>query len=297
MTETTDSSRPGMAELRLVWSWLERNRPEKALEELQKIWHLSATDVRPHMLRAMALSGLQRPAEAVEVIREGFALHGPVGVYFSIIGDALRRLGRLQEAESAYLEGLRYQPDDPDLLIGYARVCLDAGQAEKAAALVDRGAANDPEDRRLDTIRAEIAFALGKHDDMHRHTTKALADDPDDVVARTLHGASAQFTGDHDAAYRSLGRAAANAPGIEPLLEAARDARMIRHPLMRPLTVFGTVNPLVIWLGAIVVIGVLNAAAPQPVGFIAVIVWLVYCVYSWVVPPVLRRWLDRRARR
>nr|WP_246402260.1 tetratricopeptide repeat protein [Jiangella mangrovi] len=249
------------------------------------------------MLRAVALSGQQRWAEVIEVIREGFALHGPVGVYFPIIGDALRKLGRLQEAESAYLEGLRHWPNDADLLLGYARVCVDAGQADKAAALADRAAAQNPEHPLLDKDRATIAFAQGKHTEMHRHTTQALAGDPDDVAARALHGAAAHSTGDHDAAYRSLARAAANEPGNAPLLEAAREARMIRHPLMRPLTVFGTVNPLALWLGAILVIGVLNAAAPQPAGFVAAIVWLVFCVYSWVVPPVLRRWLDWRARR
>lgn len=297
MTETTDSSRPGTAELRMVWGWLERNRPEKALEELQKVWHLSTTDVRPHLLRAIALSNQKRWDESIAVIREGFALHGPVGVYFPVIGDALRRSGRLQEAEAAYLEGLRHWPNEPDQLIGYARVCLEAGQADKAAALADRAAAQNPEHPALERIRTEIAFARGKHGDMHQHSTQALADDPDDVIARAWHGASASFAGDHDAAYRSLARAAANDPGNAPLLEAAREARMIRHPLMRPLTLFGNVNPLVIWLGAIAVIAGLNAAAPQPAGAIAAVTWLVYCVYSWVVPPLLRRWLDRKARR
>nr|WP_238352895.1 tetratricopeptide repeat protein [Kribbella solani] len=211
-----------------------------------------------------------------------------------ILGSALRSEGRLPEAEAAFLQGLSLDPNDPDLLIGYALVCLTAGQAQKASALVERAASHAPESAAVSAARAQVAFALGNDRDMHRHSAEALSHDPEDPNARALHGTAAMLTGDPRSGYTSLASAAASHPGDPDLRAAAREAKLINHPLMRPLRPFARINPLIVWIGAVAVIYGLRAAGLAPLSFAFAMIWLAFCVYSWVVPPLVRRWLNRK---
>ena len=274
--------------------WLQIGHPERTLDELQGLWGDSALDYRAFLFRGAALHALDRNAEAIHVLRDGLSRHGPFLPLLQVLGSALRAEGRLPEAEAAFLQGLSLDPNDPDLLIGYAMVCLSAGQAEKASALVERAASQAPESLAVSAARAQVAFALGKDKDMHRHTQEALSADPEDPGARALHGTSSMLTGDSKSGYNSLASAAAAHPGDPDLRAAAREARLANHPLMRPLMPFQRFNPLVIWVCAVAVIYGLRAAGLLLFAGIAAGAWFAFCVYSWVAPPLLRRWLNRK---
>ncbi|GAA3111512.1 Flp pilus assembly protein TadD [Kribbella aluminosa] len=285
---------PSESRLQMAAHWLRIARPERVLDELQGLSGDEALDYRAYLFRGAALHALERNAEAVDVLRDGLAQHGPFPAMLHVLGSSLRSEGRLPEAEAAFLQGLSLDPNDPDLLIGYAHVCLAAGQAEKAGALVERAASHAPESVAVSAARAQVAFALGKDRDMHRHSSEALAYDPEDPNARALHGTASMLTGDSRAGYDSLRSAAAAQPGDEDLRAAAREAKLFNHPLMLPLRPFARVNPLVVWVGAVVVIYGLRAVGLGPLSFAFAMIWLVFCVYSWVVPPLVRRWINRR---
>ncbi|WP_427893540.1 tetratricopeptide repeat protein [Kribbella sp. GL6] len=285
---------PSESRLQMAAHWLRIARPERTLDELQGLSGDAAVDYRAYLFRGAALHALERNQEAVDVLRDGLAHHGPFPAMLHVLGSSLRSEGRLPEAEAAFLQGLSLDPNDPDLLIGYAHVCLAAGQAEKASALVERAASHAPESVAVSAARAQVAFALGKDRDMHRHSTEALAYDPEDPNARALHGTASMLTGDSRAGYDSLRSAAAAQPGDEDLRAAAREARLFNHPLMLPLRPFARVNPLIVWVGAVAVIYGLRAVGAAPLSFAFAMIWLAFCVYSWVVPPLVRRWINRR---
>ncbi|MFK4085547.1 tetratricopeptide repeat protein [Kribbella sp. NPDC020789] len=285
---------PIEARLQMAGHWLQIGRPERTLDELQGLWGDAAVDFRAYLFRGAALHQLERHAEAIDVLKDGLALHGPFLPLLQVLGSALRAEGRLPEAEAAFLQGLSLDPNDPDLLIGYARVCLTAGQAEKASALVERAASHAPESAAVSAARAEVAFALGKDREMRRHSTEALAHDPEDPHARALHGTASMLTGDAQSGYNSLASAAASQPGDRDLRAAAREAKLLNHPLMLPLRPFQRFNPLVVWIGAVVIIYGLRIAGLAPLSFVFAMAWLAFCIYSWVVPPLLRRYLNRK---
>lgn len=285
---------PAEAKLQLAGHWLQVGRPERTLDELQGLSGDEALDVRAYLFRGAALHNLQRYDEAIDVLRDGLSRFGPFVPLLQLLGSALRAVGRLPEAEAVYLDGLSREPNEPDLLIGYAMTCLAAGQATKAAALVERAASAAPESTAVAAARAQVAFALGKDKEMLRHSKEALAADPEDPAARALHGTSSMLTGDPRSSYQSLAAAAAANPGDPDLREAARDARLANHPLMLPLRPFQLVNPLVVWIGAVAIIYGLRAAGLRPLAVVAAIAWFGFCIYSWVAPPLLRRWLNRR---
>jgi tetratricopeptide (TPR) repeat protein len=274
--------------------WLQIGHPERTLDELQALSGDAAVEYRAYLFRGAALHALDRNAEAIDVLRDGLAQHGPFLAMLHMLGSALRSEGRLPEAEAAFLQGLSLDPNDPDLLIGYAHVCLAAGQAQKASALVERAASHAPESVAVSAARAQVAFALGNDRDMHRHSTEALSYDPEDPSARVLHGTSSILTGDPRSGYSSLASAAASQPGDADLRAAAREAKLINHPLMLPLRPFARVNPLVVWVCAVAVIYGLRAVGLAPLSFAFAMFWLAFCVYSWVVPPLVRRWINRK---
>lgn len=285
---------PFEARLRMAGHWLQLGQPERTLVELQGLTGEAALDYRAYLFRGAALHALDRNAEAIDVLRDGLAQHGPFLPMLQVLGSALRSEGRLPEAEAVFLQGLSLDPNEPDLLIGYAHVCLAAGQAQKASALVERAASYAPESAAVSAARAQVAFALGKDRDMHRHSTEALSHDPEDPGARALHGTASILTGDSRSGYTSLASAAASQPGDADLRAAAREAKLINHPLMLPLRPFARFNPLVVWIGAVAVIYGLRAVGLAPLSFVFAMFWLAFCVYSWVVPPLVRRWINRK---
>ncbi|WP_406055701.1 tetratricopeptide repeat protein [Kribbella sp. NBC_00889] len=287
-------SEPTEARLQMAGHWLQIGHPERTLDELQGLWGDAAVDFRAYLFRGAALHALDRNAEAIDVLKDGLAQHGPFLPMLQMLGSALRSEGRLPEAEAAFLQGLSLDPNDPDLLIGYARVCLTAGQAQKASALVERAASYAPESAAVSAARAQVAFALGNDRDMHLHSTEALSHDPEDPGARALHGTSSMLTGDSRSGYNSLASAAASQPGDPDLRAAAREAKLMNHPLMLPLRPFQRFNPLVVWIGAVAIIYGLRMVGLAPLSFAFAMVWLAFCVYSWVAPPLVRRWINRK---
>jgi Flp pilus assembly protein TadD len=285
---------PTEARLQMAGHWLQIGHPDRTLTELQGLTGDAALDYRAYLFRGAALHALDRNAEAIDVLRDGLTHHGPFLPLLHVLGSALRSEGRLPEAEAAFLQGLSLDPNDPDLLIGYAHVCLAAGQAEKASALVERAASHAPESAAVSAARAQVAFALGKDREMHQHSTEALSHDPEDPGARALHGTASMLTGDSRSGYSSLASAAAAQPGDADLRAAAREAKLINHPLMVPLRPFGRLNPLIVWACAVAVIYGLRAVGLAAMSFAFAMIWLAFCVYSWVVPPLVRKWINRR---
>jgi Flp pilus assembly protein TadD len=285
---------PTEARLQMAGHWLQIGHPERTLDELQGLWGDAALDYRAFLFRGAALHALDRNEEAIDVLRNGLSHYGQSVPLLQLLGSALRAAGQLQEAESVYLQGLSLNPNEPDLLLGYAIVCLAAGQTEKASALVERAASFAPESAAVSSARAQVAFAQGRHKDMRRHSQEALSVDPEDPGAQALHGTASMLTGDARSGYRSLASAAANNPADGDLRGAAREAKLINHPLLRPLRPFQRFNPLVVWMGAIVIIYGLRYVGFGVLATVAAIGWFAFCIYSWVAPPLVRRLIDRK---
>jgi hypothetical protein len=74
------------------------------------------------------------------------------------------------------------------------------------------------------------------------------------------------------------------------------EMRVNRHPLMLPIRPILRFGPLTTWLIAVALIFGLRAVGLPSLAFIAAIAWLAFCLYSWVVPPLLRRWMLRNWR-
>jgi tetratricopeptide (TPR) repeat protein len=288
------TSEPGAAPvLARARALLLAHRPEEALAELAALPAGDAISAPAAHLRGWALLWLSRYPEAAETARAGLEAGGPDPGLLQMLGRAEQEMGRLEVAERALLDGLALAPQDPDLLCAYARLCLAAGQMDKAARLVDLAAAQAPDAAVVYSTRAQVAFARGDDREAQRISREYVAAYPEDPAAHALLGTASAARGQVGEAYSGMRQAAAAAPGEQILAESALEMRIAQHPLLAPVRPIMRFGPLKTWVAAIVVIYGLRALGLPALAAVAAALWLLLCVYSWIVPPLVRRWMRR----
>lgn len=269
------------------------SRPREALAELATLPPAEAVGGPATRLRCAALMQLDRWSDVVEAARAGLAAAGPDPDLLRQLGWAEHRLGRSQVAERALLDGLALAPHDVELLCTYAEVCAANGQLDKAQKLVDRAAAQRPEAPTVYATRIQVAYTRGDDRTAQRISREFVAAHPENPNAHALLGGTSAARGQVDEAYASLSQAAAARPTEQAFADSALDLRIARHPLMLPLRPVLRFGALKTWVVAILVIFGLRAAGLPVLGALAGLAWLLFCVYSWVVPPLVRRWVRR----
>jgi hypothetical protein len=86
----------------------------------------------------------------------------------------------------------------------------------------------------------------------------------------------------------------AREPADRDLADAAAEARLWAHPLLVPLRPIARLGMFKSWAIAVGIMLTLRAVGLPLVAALFSLAWFLLCVYSWVVPPLLRRWLRRR---
>jgi hypothetical protein len=141
--------------------------------------------------------------------------------------------------------------------------------------------------------RVQVAYARGDDRTAQRISQEFVAAYPENPAAHALLGGISAARGQVGAAYAGFRQAAATAPAEHSFAESALELKAAQHPLMWPLRPVLRFGVLKVWLAAIVLIFGLRAIGLAPLGAVLGLCWLVYCVYSWVVPPLVRRWVKR----
>ncbi|MFI5896278.1 tetratricopeptide repeat protein [Actinoplanes sp. NPDC051513] len=273
---------------------LEVGRPQEALSALAT---LPASDVMGPIaarLRCAALAQLGRWPEAGEAARAALATNGPDPDLLYWLARAEQDAGHASRAEQILLDGLAVSPHDVDLLCAYADLCAGEGQLDKAAKLVALAAAQDPQAAIVYATRVKVAYAGGHDREAQRISQEFVANHPANPVANALLGGVSAVRGQIRPAYDGFRRAVAEDPTDRAYAESALEMRMAAHPLMLPLRPILRFGALKVWLTAVALIFGLRLIGLPQLAFPVGLAWLAFCVYSWVVPPLVRRWVRRR---
>ncbi|MDY7087426.1 MAG: hypothetical protein SYR96_20190 [Actinomycetota bacterium] len=272
---------------------LATGRAEQALTELSTLPANEVTGSSAMQLRCAALSRLDRWAEVGEAARAGLAANGPDPDLLLWLGRAEHEAGRDEAAERALLDGLALAPDDVDLLCAYADLCAANGQLDKAGKLAGLAAAQAPQAPVVYATRIQVAHARGDDREAQRISREFVGVHPGNPVAHALLGGTSAARGHVDTAYEGFRQAAAARPSEAVFAESALELRVARHPLMLPLRPVLRFGALKTWLAAVACILLLRAAGLPVLAGLLGLTWLVFCVYSWVVPPLVRKWVRR----
>ena len=203
--------------------------------------------------------------------------------------------GDLAEAEQVALALLHEYPRASYLWAAYSRVMLRALHVHKARALANEALRLEP-----DSEHALRAKALCDVVEMPRGTDSAalhklIAQNPEDLHTLALVVAALAHEGRSREALRGAKELLRAQPDNPHWLAMVRDLSVHTHwsmwPLL-PLQRFGWNGVIGLWLGGIVLVQILSRTVPAIAGSASLLI-IGYCIYSWVWPPLLRRWLLR----
>lgn len=280
--------------LALAQHYLEVSRPDRCIEVLADAGGDAAEAPLAWLLRSLAFHELTRYDAARLAAEKGLSLAPEWPPLLMALGMAHREAGDLAEAEHAFLASLREEPENAALLSEYAMTVAEAGQLDKAELLLERAAASDPTSARVVEARMQVAHLRGDDRAAEALSQKLLSMDAEHPSGHLIQGLSRWQVGDVNAADRSIRTAAVHPDVTGPVAQMAREAQLAAHPLMWPMRPLYRIGQVPFWIGAMAIFFGLKYSGQTAAAIVFAGVYLAYCVYTWVTPPLLRRWLARR---
>jgi predicted Zn-dependent protease len=270
--------------------FIERRRLDDARRVLKDGLHQfpADPDLLFHSAQVDWLADHNEPAEATT--RQVLVMsphHAPAR---QLLAALLTEKGELADAELLLIELLRDYPESADLYGRYARLMLRTLHLDKAEQLAHEGLRYDPDDSQCLQAAAlcETARSGARPNEGLAKLLKAHPESLSSVHALVVALVDA---GRVDEAHRLAQGALRADPANEHLVTLVRELRIQNHWSMKPLwplQKWGWGASAAMWLGGVVLIRGLSRSAPEVAVPVAV-AWLVYCVYSWVWPPLIRK--------
>ena len=214
-----------------------------------------------------------------------------------LLATLYENTNELAQAELTLLDLIRDYPDQSSLYAKYAMLMFRTHHHDKAKALAHEALRLDPDDE-----YALLACLMGDLiDDRRVDKRKTLAEMmhrfPESVITAHMLVNYLRERGQYWAAKRvavELLRAQPNSPQALALVV---ELEFLSHWTMIPLWPFnrwGVVATVAFYVGSLALFNALRSLAPQAGGIVSTTL-LAYVIYSWVYPPILSRWLQRRA--
>lgn len=280
--------------LLLARRYLDIEQPARALEVLNGLTNVPMQDPDYWYLRGRALYELKRYPEAADMLQRGLGQEPDYTPLLYMMCNCQDKLGNLAEAERAILTALRLVPDEPSFLCRYAYLVAKAGQLDKADRLVDEAARLSPYDTTVLQTRAWLSYLRGDDRQAEVYSREMLREDPDDPAGHYMYGVSKLNTGSVGDAARHLGTVARYDPTDHDAVKIARQSQMAAHWLLWPLRPFYILGPAKCWIAVIVAIFLLCSLGLYEIAGCIGWIYLLICIYSWVMPPILKWWYKRR---
>jgi Flp pilus assembly protein TadD len=280
--------------LLLARHYLDIGQPNKSIESLNRVYGALLLDPDYWFIRGQALFDLNRPMEAVDVAQRGLAENPDYCPLLYLLCCCYEKIGKPSDAERAILAALRLVPEEPRFLCRYALLVGKAGQLDKAERLINEAARIDANHPIVPHTRTMLAFLRGNNKHAGQHSRQILASYPEDPTAHYNLGVAQHNAGNMVGGARHMRNAARLDPQDPQIVKGARHSRASGHWLLLPLTPIHLLGPAKLWVFAILILITLNFIGLHSLARYFAITYFLLCVYSWVVPPILRWWMRRR---
>lgn len=289
---TEQPADPAATALQEAWNWIERRRYGMAQSSIAR--GLQASPGDPDLRHAAAWCEWQQDhLEAARAQAEGILAEHPQ--HFEarhLLALIARDQNRPAEAESLLLSLLQEQPANAGLIGEYASLMLRSGHLDKARKLAARSLQIDPENLRGLIAAALIDAVAERRPDQQEALATLLREHPEErATALVLINAlvAEQRLEQAQALAESLVRAD---PRDSDVIDMVRELRYARHWSLRPLWPlqrYGWGGVMVLWLLMAVGMRALRGVVPAPILGAVALLYLAYCLYSWIWPSLLRR--------
>jgi tetratricopeptide (TPR) repeat protein len=233
----------------------------------------------------------QARSTVAQLLRHAPEHHGARILLFELMVQA----GEAEQAEALVLQLLRENPYDADLCARYARLMLRTLHFDKAQRLAAEAVRLDPGSDAGLRAQALCDLVTKRRTMDSAALQRMLQQHPDDYHTLELVLVALLQDGRTHAAHavaQTLLRARPDDPvALQRVQALALQAHWTMWPLY-PLTRFGWPAVIALWLGSVLALNLLRKVSPPLAALLSPLL-LGYVVYSWVWPPLLKRWLQR----
>ena len=271
-------------------AWLQRGQPQKALSTLERADAATLEDATAWFVRLAALAELERWEQGERAVDAALARFPEDVALLQFAAIIVRHRGQAGRAEQLLLAGLRSRPENIGLLCAYAELVAADGQLPKADALMLRAASFAPASDRVAHTRWVIANLRGDDEGARKIAAERLGRNPGDAHALTAMAIEELHVGEVVRA-KALYGAAIDADFAIHDPELAMQLRVRRHPLYLGMWPVERWGPVPVTIGGIVLLQLVRSVAPPELTLVLVVVWIVYCLYTWLAPALLPRYL------
>ncbi|MGH1541087.1 MAG: tetratricopeptide repeat protein [Arenicella sp.] len=213
-------------------------------------------------------------------------------VFFNLLVES----ERYSEAEAIIADLISGSPEDADYLCAYSRLMMQTFYLEKARALCDEALRVSPDHEPAQILNHLLNIIDGKKDQAADDLAILVRNNPENERLLGLVANSLVDQKRYSEAQRVAQELIRMDPGDSDYVDMAVSLRTINHWSSWPnwpLNRFGWVASIVIWLGAIGLIRFMETSNNLWVTTF-VFVYIGWVVYSWVQPPLLKKWLKHR---
>ncbi len=153
-----------------------------------------------------------RFAEAEPACRAALAVRPADALAWNLLGIALRRLDRLDEAHDAFGRAVAHNERNPEFRANLAQLLRARGAFDASLEAFERALDLDPANRAVRLGLAQTAIQAGQPALAARHARILIEADAEDAEAWSALGSALHLAGDSAAAADALARAVAVAP-------------------------------------------------------------------------------------
>lgn len=196
------------------------------------------------------------------------------------------------EAERVRIELLRDYPEDPDYFASYAHLMLRTMNIDKARRLAHEGLRFEPEHAGCLYVVALADLIDGRSSRESASLATLVREHPEQVRTAIALIVALQDSGDTRGALRIAKELLRSQPDNEHYVRLVRDLKSVGHwsllPLY-PMVRWGWGGAVAVTIAGIVGLRALSGVVSPGVSNTLTWIWLLYVVYSWVWPALLRK--------
>lgn len=198
------------------------------------------------------------------------------------------------KAELLLIDLIRDFPREPQYFARYAHLMLQTMNLDKAEKLAAEALRLEPGHPDALTISILCSLSKSNNTTAQEQFSYLVRNYPDaEFSAHSLYIMLVENK-QYRAAKRIAQELLRNNPNDNNYLEMVKSLNLITHPVMLPLYPlqrWGWHASAVIWMIAIVIVGIARNHLPPEQAVIITFIFLGYVAYSWIVPPILKRFM------
>ena len=211
--------------------------------------------------------------------------------------ELLRNLKRYHEAEADILELIKLFPESSDLYTVYGWILLDVFQFEKSSKIIEEALRLDPNNPYALRCMVYSEILVDGKKNTEEIVAKLIEHDPESTS--NLYTLCARLLSEHK--YKQASEVAQilirRSPNDQDLINLAIEAKVAGHLLNKPFMIlnkFGWAGSAGLWIGFIIIYQITKHNDNSNLASSILIVYVSYCLLSWVISPILKNWYTKR---